>query len=46
MLCIYIIFTYIYIYIYTALCASQVAVVVKNLPAIAGNIRDMNLIPV
>ena len=30
---------------YTLLWASQVALVVKNLPANAGNVRDLGLIP-
>ena len=34
------IYIYIYVYIYT-----QVALVIKNLPANAGNLRDSDLIP-
>ena len=36
---------YIYIYIYIYMQASQVARVVKNPPANAGDIRNMDLIP-
>ena len=39
-------FIYIYLYLYThRYWASQVVIVIKNLLASAGNIRDMGLIP-
>ena len=37
--------TYIYLYIYIIFGASQVILVVKNLPASAGDVRDLGLIP-